>query len=565
MQRFLVLAVSALFVLTAANAQTIQIGANFPVNPPHPPEDTQCNVGNQVHNAIWQTWLDAHPGVSVEEIDVNIWDQQVILTAISGGIAPTFFSPGALAGWDDMVMRGAFKQGLAADITDELEANGVNDSLPDYVEPLWEQWPVEGQYYAFPLAYRPGNGVYYRKDLIQELGLEEPQPGWTWDDFRELAAGLTEGRRKGAAMLQWNFETELLDANQFGLLTRIPAPETSWNWRYDFTSNVDHWAEIVTKWRQMIYEDGSVYMDATNDDETRNAFVRGDVAMMINNPSFYTGDPGWEGSIAALADSVGKPLEEVVGWIELPVGELGAFGSTQPFISAGSVSPDASEEVQNLAIDLYEYWFLGEGYERQRQEVYERTLNPEAAAAALPAECAAQEEVTEEEPLTGEALRQFALRKVYNAPFPVYGMEPPPGVEGTFAEAWGEEFLANLEAAASIPVIPNPAQYIPAEESPGPGMTALNDALNRLIFAGGEVDVVDVAAELRRAEETLNQQLQSFSSTVPDDAFIEGARAYYEALDAFWQEHAPEFYAEVYAPWFEANVAPVLGEQAAAR
>lgn len=526
MHRSLTLAVSALLGLSAASAQTLQISSDFIVKALPTPEAIEENPAEQLYADVLQAWLDEHPGVSVESSAVNIWDQQVIYTAIAGGTAPTYYSPGLLGNWEDEGTFAVFKQGLAADLTEAMATYSVNDKIADYVKPLWERWEVDGSYYALPLAYRPGNGVYYRKDLIAEKGLEEPQPGWTWDDYRELAAALTDDFMKGSAMIQWNFETELTGANQFSLLSRIPDPESPWNWRYDFTSRMDLWEPIITAWRGMIYEDESVLTNAQDDGETRNAFTRGEVAMMLNNPSFFTGPPSQDTSMAALADRLGKPVEEVVGWVEMPVGPMGSFGSTQPFISAASVNPDASSAEVDLAVSLYEYMFLGDGYVEQRQQMWEEHED---------------------------------LRYVYNAPFPVspMGMEGIPGVPGDFADTWGEAFTQSLESAANLPVIPNTATYITPEAEVGPDDTALQDALNTLIFTEGDVDI---EAQLRRAEEVMNQQAQSFSSSLSDEEFVAGARAYYAALDAFWQEHAPEWHAQVYTPWYTELVAPALGE-----
>lgn len=62
----------------------------------------------------------------------------------------------------------------------------------------------------------------------------------------------------------------------------------------------------------------------------------------------------------------------------------------------------------------------------------------------------------------------------------------------------------------------------------------------------------------------MNQQAQSFSSSLSDEEFVAGAREYYAALDAFWQEHAPEWHAQVYTPWYTEGPRPGRGRHGAA-
>jgi hypothetical protein len=46
---------------------------------------------------------------------------------------------------------------------------------------------------------------------------------------------------------------------------------------------------------------------------------------------------------------------------------------------------------------------------------------------------------------------------------------------------------------------------------------------------------------------------------VPDDQFVAGMKEYYQALDTYFQANAPGFYTDVYKPWYDQSVAPILG------
>ena len=72
----------------------------------------------------------------------------------------------------------------------------------------------------------------------------------------------------------------------------------------------------------MIFEDQSVLADvALEDDEIQSQFIQGTIAMMTNNVTYHTTSPSpsVELSMSRAADELGKPIEEVFGYIALPV------------------------------------------------------------------------------------------------------------------------------------------------------------------------------------------------------------------------------------------------------
>ena len=480
------------FLFSFAGAQTLTVGGGvwpngWPLDGVPTPEQRSEEPEARAYAQALQSWLEANPEVTFEQIEFNVWDQETIVTALAGGTAPSLFNANAVGGWDTPGARPAVAQGLLADVTEAYESSGIGEDLASYVRPLWEQWQVDGRLYALPTSYVAGVGVYYRKDLIREAGLEEPQPGWTWDDFHALLEGLTESGQKGAVMQSWIPNSEL-NANGWSSLTQVPAPDTPWNWRWDYTTNVDLWEPIIRRWRKAILEDQSVITNPAGlaDYEVAAAFVRGDAAMMFNNYFWYTRPPSDPESMAGLAERLGKPLEEVVGWVELPLGSLGAPSPTAGLISAAGVSPHLGGDALDKAVSVFDYMTFGEGYTTQQRLLWEETGD---------------------------------LKRVYRDPLPINGVTQLPGVPGSIEDAWDEAFLENVRDAASNPVKPVPALYLPAEAAPGPGEDAFNDAINQLLFTEGEADV---QAALAEAERITNQQAASFTSSVPDDVFVEG-------------------------------------------
>jgi len=511
-----------LAAFSAAQAQT-----TFLLNPDWPfyrimptPEQIQEDPSLQVYADAVPAWLEEND-VRIEYSSLGIWDQQALLTAIAGGTATTYYSAGVIGGWSDTGMRTAFAQGLAADTTEAVLEHGILDKLSESVRAAYDNTALDGRYYGLPDTVLSGLGVFYRKDLIEALGLQEPTPDWTWQDFAELAKGLTGEGRRGAILQPWAFDL-MLNVGGAELLGRVPAPETSWNWRFDYTSNLDYLMPMIELGRRMLYEDRSVLSNPNTapDDAVTSAFYRGEAAMFIQHSGFYM-SPAGQG-MNELAANVGKDLNEVVGWVRLPKAESGTFGP-QVSLSLIAVNPDLSDEELSKAVGFYDFVRLSDLPDRRAQISWQE--------------------------------RQ-SLRSVYGSPVSLDNTPRVPGIPGSFADAWGEDFARSVDAAINVPTPPTTATYLPPEVSPGPSGTALSDAMNRIFFTVGDVDV---AAILREAEEIMNAQAQSFVSSVPDDQFIAGIRDYYAASAAFWQEHAPRFYEEVFAPWLEKNVEPVVG------
>jgi multiple sugar transport system substrate-binding protein len=82
-----------------------------------------------------------------------------------------------------------------------------NDTLLD-LQPFWDQygidtttwgtglvdpyrWGEDGDLYAGPVNWDT-IGLYYNKDLFDAAGLDYPTADWTWDDFADAAAALTD-------------------------------------------------------------------------------------------------------------------------------------------------------------------------------------------------------------------------------------------------------------------------------------------------------------------------------------------------------------------------------------
>ncbi len=195
-------------------------------------KEQKGDPGKEAYADVLQEWMDKNPGVKIKNAALDVWNQETLTTAITGGTAPSAFPGDVIGGWNRANVRSAMLQGLTAEVTEHLKTYGVEDELEDFVKPIWEKWGIDGKFYAAPWIYNVGTGIHYRRDLLQERGLEDPTPEWTWDDVRTLAKGLTEGKRKGF-MMQGQALNGGLNADGMDFHAKVPAPGTSWNWRWD--------------------------------------------------------------------------------------------------------------------------------------------------------------------------------------------------------------------------------------------------------------------------------------------------------------------------------------------
>jgi hypothetical protein len=341
-----------------------------------------------------------------------------------------------------------------------------------------------------------------------------------------MAKALTTDTRKGIAMqawaLGWQMQAEGLGGNN--LFSQIPDPSSGWNWRWDYTSNQAAYEATIGRHREMMFEDGSILADVgSSDGSIAPQFLNEEVAMMTNPSQFYTrtSDP-WP---YTLAQQKGVPMEEIVGFMSHPRGMNGHLNAaSRVIIPPTGMNPDLRTAEKDAAVSLYNFMELEDGFDLRRRLSYEES---------------------------GDLKRAF---EIY--PFP-RAKDTIDGVDGSAADAWGQDFIDVLTHMASvISRYPELGLFLPPEDNVGPGTTAWDDANSTFTFEPGTVDIPSLLAQ---AQDVRNQQAQGFSSSISDDDFVAGVSAYYAAHDEMWQEVAPEFYANTFRPWYESTIMPALG------
>lgn len=480
-------------------------------------EEQEADAGLYGHGIAVQEWLDKNPGVKIEAIDKPA-DGQSIITQLVAGTGPSIF------GFGDAGRRNGIAQGLIADVTDLVKQYDIEGQLMDFALPLYQSELFGGKYYSAPGSISAGNGLVYRRDLFQAKGIPEPKVGWTWDDLKSAAKELTDDKMKGVAFDFWAMGAAV-NANMLeNTFSKIPAPSTGWNWKYDYTFFADQYEKAITRYRSMIDEDQSVI---TAQDKAWGSFQAVDQgAAAMGNGGQYV----FKWGIENIAKTLGKEVDEVVGYAPWPSGDYGnPNNDTRPEVLTTSFSVDMDAPTLSKAFDFFHYNIYGEGFTRARVEAYNKSGN---AALAYDSRI---------------PLAKNWAGKIGDVP-------------GSVEEAQGKQFIATLNEIIKLPAVPQPGLYFPGEEEAGPTGDAWNQAFTGWTFASDKaVGSYDVKADLKKLEDTMNTQANGFTSTIDDAEFTESAKKYYADLDAFWKSAAPKFHEELYSPWYQEKVLPELG------
>lgn len=275
-----------------------------------------------------KTFEDDHPG-STLTIEQQEWDGLVekLTTSLSSESetpdvveigntqAPTFTSAGAFA-----------------DLTDDLGDLGGDDLLPGFVDGA----TVDGATYAVPY-YAGSKYIFYRKDLLEEAGLEVPT---TLDEFVQTAVALKEANPKPANFSgfwfpgqDWRNGAAFVWAAGGDLAT-----EDGGEWTPALSS-----PESVAglEMAQELFEKASGAPKDGNEADPWTPFCAGEVGMMST--------PGWvKGLIEAEDTGCPDTFAKQMGVFALP----GADGSPAPVLLGGSdIAIAAKSPNQDLAQD----------------------------------------------------------------------------------------------------------------------------------------------------------------------------------------------------------------------
>ncbi|MER7174294.1 ABC transporter substrate-binding protein [Streptomyces mesophilus] len=165
----------------------------------------------------------------------------------------------------------------ASEMPTFAEAGGLIDlrtlglSTKDIPKGIVDFGSYEGTYYG---AARTVNtlALFYNKDILDEAGLEVPT---TWDEMRDTAKKLTQGKRYGIALSAGGAEDGVFQFTPFMWSNGGDERELD-------SKNV---AEALDYWKGLI-KDGSLSKSTVNwtQADVNDQFMAGNAAMMINGP-----------------------------------------------------------------------------------------------------------------------------------------------------------------------------------------------------------------------------------------------------------------------------------------
>ena len=465
-----------------------------------------------------QNWLSQNPGVKFTTIQAPK-DDMALSALIVGNVAPS--------NYDDGLGNDGIAKGFYADVTDLYNKYKTESLLEPYTIAAYKNNIYNNRYFSLPDFFDPGPIVFYRKDLLQQAGLPEPNLGWTWETLRQYALTLTKGKVQGISMAYYGLGYAL-NSEYFDFFTRLPDPSNAYHQRWDLSYRYDDtYKPIIDNYRAMTNVDKSIYSGVGYDfQQVNTAFTSGAVAMDFAFEGFYYLPPTLFFSPQAIAKKLGKDVTEVVGGVALPFGADGCYGGSlgesQSSAQGRGFDPHLNKTALDKIYSCVQYMLMGDGFVYQRKAAWDNSHD----------------------------LKQVYVKSLH---FSKNG-NAVPGVPGTPADAWGS-YYQSVKAMASLPTVPTRAAYFPGDKTAAPSQQAWNDCLTGLAFTTD-----DASGLFQKAQSTLNAETSSTQSSVPHDQFVAAATKYYAAVDQFWsqQTNAGLFYSELYHPWYTNVLQPLL-------
>jgi multiple sugar transport system substrate-binding protein len=122
-----------------------------------------------------------------------------VKTQIAGGTGADLY-------WMDQNNMALASEGVFLPLNDCLAASEPETAgdLNDYYPGILAVNQFEGETYGLPWIAQPVV-VYYNRGLFEAADVEEPQAGWTWDDFVDKAKALTLDTDGDGNTDQWGF------------------------------------------------------------------------------------------------------------------------------------------------------------------------------------------------------------------------------------------------------------------------------------------------------------------------------------------------------------------------
>ncbi len=280
-------------------------------------------------------------GIEVE-LEVVPWDALYnrILTAVSSGEGPDVLNIGNT--WSASLQATG---GFVPFEGDALEVIGGDDK---FVATALAASGAEGQTPTAVPLYGQSYGLFYNKQMFADAGVPEPTDGWTWEQFTDAAAALTQDTDGDGQTDQYGFAmTGASVANNSHAAFILGRQEGASLFAEDGTPQFDSDATVsaVTRWVDLMSSGVTLPGSAeyTGDAEADNDLATGKVAMVIQQS-------GSRNALAALGfDDYGVSQVPVLD----PLPEGGQ--ATQTMVAGINISVFADSDQQEDALQLVNF------------------------------------------------------------------------------------------------------------------------------------------------------------------------------------------------------------------
>ena len=176
------------------------------------------------------TKLDPKITLQVNAVNGTDWNDffAKVLTQIASG------SPPDIVGVATEGVQLMASKGLAVPLDDYVKKDmgALQNYFSDVHPALVEAMMYQGNLYELPTDFNAGN-MYYSTDLFQKAGVDDPEPGWTIDDFHSASEKVARtGGVNGFSWVVrvWGSWTSFMYANGGNLLSEGKYPGGEWLW-----------------------------------------------------------------------------------------------------------------------------------------------------------------------------------------------------------------------------------------------------------------------------------------------------------------------------------------------
>ncbi|MFB5759840.1 ABC transporter substrate-binding protein [Paenibacillus medicaginis] len=132
---------------------------------------------------------EKHPGITIKP-EYSGWDGYFdkLTTQVAGSNAPDIVQ------MDYAFLTDFARRGALLDLTPYSESKELRTGEHD--KSMLKAGTIDDKLYAITLGVN-APGVIYDATLFKELGIEDPQESWTWEDFGEIAAKIAAAKGEG--------------------------------------------------------------------------------------------------------------------------------------------------------------------------------------------------------------------------------------------------------------------------------------------------------------------------------------------------------------------------------